>query len=117
MRQNPTKKIERYRVTEGILASSRADGANGAFQLPRPLGILLLIASDCGDWEHVSVSTPERCPVWSEMDYVKRIFWRDDECVMQLHVPRTSHIDIHPYCLHLWRSLVEVIPRPPGLFV
>lgn len=60
------------------------------------LGIdnLLVIASS-GDpavpWEHVSVSVSgaRRCPTWEEMDAVKRLFWADDETVMQLHVPRT----------------------------
>ena len=125
MRRNPTKKVERYRVTEGLLATSQADGANGAFVIPGPQGTLQLIVSDGGDWEHVSVvsgdssqySSPGRCPTWSEMDYVKRIFWRDDERVMQLHVPRSSHINVHPNCLHLWKPLKADIPRPPEMFV
>lgn len=64
-------------------------------------------------WDHVSVSLPNRCPNWPEMDYVRTIFWRDDETVMQLHVPRDEHVNCHPTTLHLWRPLLLAIPRPP----
>jgi hypothetical protein len=64
-------------------------------------------------WEHVSVSLPNRCPNWPEMDFVCRLFWREDEAVMQLHVPRAQHISYHPYTLHLWRPLRHAIPLPP----
>jgi hypothetical protein len=32
---------------------------------------------------------------------------------MQVHVPASEHINIHPYTLHLWRPLLLEIPRPP----
>ena len=125
MRSNPTKRIEIYRVLRGPLASPLDSGPNGAFTgVVAPTGARLnIIASDGRDWcfgglqgepfEHVSVSTHVRCPTWEEMDWVKRVFWRDDETVMQLHVPRSSHINAHPYCLHLWRPLQSEIPLPP----
>ena len=128
MRRNPTKRIEQFRIKEGPLASDSSYGANGAFELPYGeskvlMHYLYVIASDGSDWnegglpgepwEHVSVSLPHRCPVWEEMDFVKRIFWRDDETVMQLHVPRAAHINFHNHCLHLWKPLGSAIPLPP----
>lgn len=68
-------------------------------------------------WEHVSVSLPNRCPNWLEMDFVCRLFWAEDETVMQLHAPRSEHINIHPHVLHLWRPLLAEIPRPPAACV
>lgn len=123
MRNNPTKKLERYRITGGRMASTADMGANGMFQLLYGHQWLCIVASDGSDWpecfgdsepwEHVSVSTEHRCPTWEEMDYVKRLFWRDDETVLQLHVSRESHINHHPYCLHLWKPTQTVIPLPP----
>jgi hypothetical protein len=78
---------------------------------------LRVIASSGEGWDHVSVSLPERCPTWAEMEQVKRLFFRDDETAMQLHVPPTDHISIHPFCLHLWRPHGAEIPRPPGWMV
>lgn len=68
-------------------------------------------------WDHVSVSTPRRPPSWAEMCFVKRLFWTDDETVMQLHVPASQHINCHPNTLHLWRPQLLIIPRPPSMMV
>src|SRR5262252_8678239 len=92
----------------------------GAFVIPKATGTLRALASE-GDktmpWEHVSVSLQNRTPSWSEMSYVKSLFWGPDETVMQLHVPDADHVNCHPYTLHLWRPTGEEIPRPPKIAV
>jgi len=45
------------------------------------------------------------------------LFWHDEECVMQLHPPKTSYVNNHPFCLHLWRPLVDKIPMPPSILI
>lgn len=80
-----------------------------------PLGIMV---SNGKGWEHVSVSTLKRCPVWEEMCFVKDFFWGAAETVMQLHPPESDYINNHPYCLHLWRPMDGVqIPLPPSWMV
>lgn len=64
---------------------------------------LRVIASAGQGWDHVSVSLPNRCPTWEEMDTVKNLFFKEDEVVMQLHVNGKAKVNLHPYCLHLWR--------------
>lgn len=54
-------------------------------------------------WEHVSVSFPGRCPTWDEMCIAKDVFWREDEACIQVHPERAVYINIHNYCLHIWR--------------
>src|SRR5690606_32119583 len=93
----------------------RGDRHNGAFHIPAKG--LFIIASAGGGWEHVSVSHPDRCPTWDEMAQVKQLFWAPDDAVMQLHVPVRDHINVHPFCLHLWRPLDAEIPLPPKEFV
>jgi len=87
----------------------------GCFIMPSPYGAELRCIAAIGDgWDHVSVTTDElRCPRWGEMDYVKRLFFLDEETAFQLHVPRAEHISHHPYCLHIWRPHGIEIPRPP----
>ena len=75
---------------------------------------LKTIASIYFGWDHVSVSRADRCPDWTEMEQVKRLFFRDDECAMQLHVPPAEHVSLHPNVLHLWRPQGFPIPRPPA---
>jgi len=108
--------LDRYRVAVPQLA--RGDARSGAFSVPSPLvGMLAVLASGYGGWDHVSVSLPNRCPTWPEMEHVKRLFFRPDACAMQLHVPVSDHISRHPYCLHIWRPHGLEIPRPPAEFV
>lgn len=74
---------------------------------------LRIIASSDEGWDHVSVSLPNRCPNWHEMEQVKRLFFKDDEVAWQYHVTPDEHIDIHPYCLHIWRKHDFEMPLPP----
>jgi len=66
-------------------------------------GPLRIIVSDGKGWDHVSVSRAGRCPSWAEMDRIKCLCFRDDEVVMQLHINDARKVNIHHYCLHLWR--------------
>ena len=104
--------FEAYRIAGNL-------GGDGIFRVPSPIDqrLLTVIASTGLDWDHVSVSQTNRCPNWPEMDYIKYMFFKDDETVMQLSVPRADHVNCHPFCLHLWRPLEAEIPRPPAIFV
>ena len=80
--------------------------------------VLRVISSTGEGWDHVSVSLRDRCPTWDELEHVKRLFFRDDEVAMQLHVPPSQHVNVHPYCLHLWRpNDGREIPLPPSIMV
>lgn len=97
----------------------------------RPYAILRCIATTHDGWDHVSVTVidgsdlklardtnsepkPSRVPSYDEMCKVHRLFFNDNECAIQLHVPSVDHVDIHPFCLHLWRpNDGREIPRPP----
>ena len=95
------------------------DGSCGVFECRSPTDnrAMHIVASSGEGWDHVSVSHPNRCPNWAEMEFVKRAFFKDDETAMQLHVPSKEHINCHPYCLHLWRPTESAIPMPPGWMV
>jgi len=95
------------------------DGTCGAFKLPSPIDgqSLAVVASSDYGWDHVSVSRSSRPPNWPEMEFIKRKFFKDDETVVQFHVPPTEHINCHPNCLHLWRPQNHTIPRPPSWMV
>jgi len=98
---------------------SPGDETCGAFLVPSPTdqAFMRVIASSGEGWDHVSVSRRNRCPNWAEMEHVKRLFFKEDETAMQLHVPPSDHVNCHPYCLHLWRPQMVPIPRPPAAMV
>lgn len=125
MRPAPWLHLEGYRHRD--LGQSQYGDSWGAFLIPFGLVNRTLIRTIASDgnfraaglgpeyaWEHVSVSFENRCPTWQEMDFVKDQFWLPDETVMQLHVPKHLHVNVHPYCLHLWRPLFTAIPLPPS---
>jgi len=116
MRHLPNLRVANFLETPG-----EEGGISGRYVIPMARGVLLqVIACDAEGWEHVSVTVlthRSRCPTWEEMERVRELFWRDDETVMQLSVPRADHINAHPYCLHWWKPIDAEIPRPPSNMV
>ena len=102
---------------------SRSGDRYGAFVIPRCGHSLRVIASDGSDWvesglplpvfEHVSVSLVNRIPNWLEMQFVKELFWGEDELVLQYHVPRSVHVNLHGNVLHLWKPVGVEVVLPP----
>lgn len=112
MRDKLSNWIEKRRV-----AGTRLMGNNGAFDIKRDKVILTVVISEGKGWDHVSVSLPDRCPTWGEMAYIKTVFFDDEETVMQLHPPKSTYINNHPHCLHMWRPQNGLIPMPDPLMV
>lgn len=105
---------EQFRIESGPLASDSSYGNNGAFkyELKYNRVQLFVIASDGDGWEHVSVLNKLRAPTWDEMCMIKRMFWDEDDCVIQFHPPRKVYVNNHPFCLHLWRKIGFDFPLP-----
>jgi len=121
MREHPLDRVEAARV-DGPRGKMR-----GAFIIVGPMGRELRIIADDGanladppgsrGWEHVSVSLKTRAPNWAEMSFVKDLFWREDETVVQFHPRKEQYINLHPHCLHLWRKCGTNAELPPGILV
>ncbi len=98
----------KYRIRSGPHASDDSYGNNGAFgfivKSSKSRKPLYVIASDGEGWEHVSVSLPDRTPIWEEMSIIKKLFWDDEDLVVQFHPPRSKYVNNHPYVLHMWRK-------------
>jgi hypothetical protein len=107
-------KVEKGRVHTGELASKPGEPF-GFFHVKQPknrLPFKIMVGSGMG-WDHVSVSLPHRCPTWEEMCWVKDLFWPSEETVLQYHPPASQAVNLHKYCLHLWRPINQAIPLPP----
>lgn len=116
MRNTFADYIEAGRIRHGEYWSDPGE-LSGAFQIQGPCGQPLYIIASCGDadvcWEHVSVSLRNRTPNWAEMCFVKDAFWLPEETVLQFHPPQSQYVNLHPFCLHLWRPLDWPIILPP----
>lgn len=95
------------------------DDTCGYFSVPSKIdrAPLRVIASCALGWDHVSVSRKNRCPNWPEMDQIKRLFFKPFEVAVQFHVAESEHINIHPHCLHLWRSWDQQYELPDPIMV
>jgi hypothetical protein len=112
---------ESNRITKGAYSSDKSFGNNGAFVINRGRTSFHVIASDGVGWEHVSVHCvsegKERTPTWSEMCFIKDMFWDEQDCVIQFHPPKSEYINMHKHTLHLWRSINEPVPIPNKILV
>lgn len=106
-----------FRVRTGLYGSNDSIGNNGMFEWGMRTGRVRVVASDGEGWEHVSVSFENRTPTWDEMCKIKDIFWDKNDCVMQLHPPESEYVSFAKHCLHLWRPIQIIIPRPPSWMV
>jgi hypothetical protein len=78
------------------------------FRSPIDKKTVRVIASASHGWDHVSISRTDRRPVWEEMEWIRRKFFRPDEFAFQYHAPIADYVDGTftgncPTCLHLWR--------------
>jgi len=117
MREKPSQWIERHRVVTGRFASDASYGNSGMFEFRRNGVNLRVIACDLNGWDHVSVSTPHRCPTWEEMCWIKDLFFLPSECCVQFHPPTEVYVNDHNYCLHLWRPHNAAVALPPRSMV
>lgn len=112
---------EKFRIKIGPMRSDASFGNNGQFMVNslKFKRALFCQASDGEGWEHVSVSTYDRCPTWEEMAHIKGLLWGDDDLVIQMHPPKADYVNCHQYCLHLWRKAGtnEFCERPPSILV
>ncbi len=56
-------------------------------------------------WLHVSVSRAKYIPSYDDLADVKRTFVTDAYQAIQCFPRAVRHVNIHPYCLHLWACL------------
>ena len=115
--------LDKYRISGGMFKSP--NGADyGRFEIERTkFSYLRIISSgsvgpgnDSG-WEHVSVSRKDRCPTWDDMCFVKDLFWGEDETVIQFHPKKIKYVNVHPFCLHLWKRAGAEHELPPDICV
>jgi len=111
--------LEKYRVLKGKWATD-PNADYGLFYVPfDKTNVKLQVV--CGPMkntgQNVSVSLLKRCPNWIEMSHVKDLFWDENETVLQFHPKKNQYVNIHQFCLHLWRHQEIEHPLPPLFMV
>lgn len=113
MKDQIPSNIEGLRITSGPMASDSAIGRNGLFEIPYARTRLKVMVSDQLGWDHISVSTSFRTPSWEEMCFIKNLFFKKEEAVIQFHPPESVYVNACSNCLHLWRNQRVDVELPP----
>lgn len=96
--------LDKFRIKQAPFSTKDGDLFGGFFIKTLKTTLKIICAPSGDEWEHVSVSTPNRCPTWEEMCLVKNLFFEEDETVIQFHPKKSEYKNLHPYCLHLWKN-------------
>ena len=75
---------------------------------PASYTVILSVSGGHGDskrWLHVSLAHPGRLPAYEELTEVKRVFVGLRRQALMILPREERHVNLHPYCLHLWCCL------------
>lgn len=60
------------------------------------------VEADGRRWRHVSMSYRNRLPSYEDLKLVKDAFIGADRWAVQVFPKASEHVNIMPFCLHLW---------------
>ena len=107
IKKNPLlRHIEPY--PSGIHAEIHVGGWDGS-----------IIFTNNAGWEHCSIAPYFKriIPDWDAMCKIKKIFWEDEEAVIQVHPRKSEYVNNLGNCLHLWRCTYKDMVLPPSCLV
>jgi len=124
--------LEPFRVTEGEGATTSEAGMSGnfSFKLKDAIVQVSFAGDEIEGWEHAiavcfdkpqsniisrltSTKEPEpRCPTNEEIMHIKRLFWEDDEAVVEIFPAKGNKTPWHTIARHLWRRTYSDFPMP-----
>ena len=112
------KELKKIQDTKNLfIDASGTDGFTGRYYDKDTNKMLKYVFSWGMNWEHLSVSMPRKCPSWEQMCRMKDIFWDEDEVCVEYHPRRKDYVNMHSYCLHIWKPIGVEIPTPPKILV
>lgn len=88
------------------IADRRIDGCAYRNEMT---GLAVIISAakelDGRRWLHLSVSRSNRLPTWDDLKLVKDVFMGRERKVIQVLLPASEYVNIHPFVLHLWACM------------
>ena len=108
---------DKYRREHPTLPNTKLGDDFGYFLIPSRNGrkLNVIVAPSDAEWQHVSVSVykkPTSIPSWNEMCQIKDMFFDEEDVVVQFHPKKSSYVNVHSGCLHLWKLNQGEFPTP-----
>lgn len=115
------EKAEKFRSPHPLGIPHKEGDDYGWFMIPSKKSkkhkLRVMVAPSDSEWQHISISLPNRCPFWSEMCEIKDLFFNEDDVVVQYHPAKKDYVNIADNCLHLWKWNSGEFPTPPKICV
>lgn len=87
---------------------------DGKSYMNKSLGLYVIVSGavelDGKRWIHLSVSRKSRIPTYEDIALAKKLFIGRERKAIQVFAKESEHVNIHPYCLHLWSCDEEILP-------
>lgn len=83
------------------LIATAQDGAS----LRNDQGLQVIVSGEFHDskaWIHASLSRRSKMPTYEDLAMVKKVFVGDDKRAFMVLPDAAHHVNLHPFCLHLY---------------
>jgi len=85
------------------------EGLDGYMYESKSKGLVVIQSvtkeQDGKQWVHTSYSRKNRIPSYEDTLFIKKNFIGDDLKAIMIFPEKKEHVNIHPFCLHLWFCL------------
>lgn len=78
------------------------------YMLYDPYGMSVIITGEIHDgkkWLHISFAKPDAMPTYYDIQRVKENYLGKDRKAIMVFPEEKNHVNIHPYCLHLFTCI------------
>ena len=103
------KTTDEIKQDKHVIAYAKAIFGFDAFVVKAMGNEFNVVASIEPNQEHISITLihKKRIPTWEEMKAIKDIFFFDEEECYQVFPKKSEYVNLHPYCMHIWRDRNE----------
>lgn len=84
----------------------RTDIWHGVYSQREGLSVIWSVERIAGKrWRHLSVAGTKRIPTYEELTRIKHWILGPEAKAIQVFAPRSEHVNVNPFVLHLWECL------------
>ncbi len=105
--KNPDRKRELREVPIPQNVAQLLEPGSRAYKMG---GCQIIVSQQKAGW-HLSISRPERLPIWEEVRDARYELVPDEATMALLLPPRSEYVNVHDFCLQMYEIPGEYIER------
>jgi hypothetical protein len=106
VRDGKIVKAEKLNVPGFMITRELGDGCS-YYSKSRGLVVIQSVSKELDGklWLHTSYSRKSKLPSYYDTQFIKKHFIGEDQKAIAVYPKKSEHVNIMPYCLHLWTCL------------